>query len=268
MTKGVWRGVVAAVVTAFSLALTSAAARAAEPTATPGDVSSPFAMRFTTPDPQGDFRSLSSLLDLDADSRPTFFTPRASGMRLGIAPLGDPAGTPESLLIEIPNGRAIMRPGIGVSQTFSNGLELGFGASYSRLSDFESDLLGLSDQVGLDARVSFAGLTFDAAMSRLLSRGIGRELLESGLAEGFGLGVSYDFGPGLVSLSGAHARGGNSLLIDPARRDTVKLSGRYTLSDALNLSAALSMSDTKKQDETPLLLFNDWALLTGFELSF
>ena len=215
-----------------------------------------------------------ALSQFDADTRPAFFTPRfgpaGGGMRLSIS--GADAEAPDDgFRFSVPTIQTGHRTGFGLSGTVFDGFEVGIGAGYSRLENRFSHYLGLTDGIDVDGHIRYGAFALGAGLSHQLSQqgGEGR-LAGTSLGRSFGVGLSYEFGQGLVSLSGSRGLGTNSLFIDRTdTEDSVKLAGRYAVGEKMNLRAAFSVSEKDQATEAaPLLPFDDWALLTGFEFSF
>lgn len=221
-----------------------------------------FVMHFTPAEVGGDrVGAGAKTFRLEAD-RKTGFTPRAAGLR------PDRGEALDLLAPRLQLGRA---GGIGVSRTVFDTVEFGLEASYQRLANLNGNLFSTTDGVGLDATVRYGGLSFGAGINQVVERGARVErFFERSLGDGYGAALSYDFGDTLVSVSGSRGRGGSSLLYDRyLQRDQLKLAGRYDLGTAMNLSASFAVSDAEKEkSRLSLPMFNDWALLTGFEWSF
>lgn len=196
----------------------------------------------------------------------TYFTPRGNSARIGIAPGSNDVPRSETTMLDTAAFQRNTLFGLSYSQTSFNAIEWALALGLTRSESRDRAALGLAESFALGAQIRYGGLSLGAGRSHAIETGIGEELFRRSLASGYDIGMSYAFDAGAVSVARLHG-GTDWLNLGRNDRDTLRLSGRYLFGD-IDLRAALAYSDALNSDPTRRFDLTDWALVTGFGLSF
>ena len=223
--------------------------------------------------------TLEPALDNDGQKL-TYFTPRFSGLQLGVSYLPDidPTGGDRNGLIA---DTAAYTNGISIGVNYDNefdgvGIQASGGFFYAEAPDglgvvttaggnnvdLGEDFIGYS----AGANVSFGGFTVGGSYAEVTEGVLTVTGTDVNTTEGYGfdIGVSYEQGP--WSVSGIYFFGQQDSLFDNGDEDeheTYAASGRYNLGSSISLIATAGFTDFEGEDNTTSLDDNDGFFVTG-----
>jgi hypothetical protein len=200
-------------------------------------------------------------------------TPRPGATQLGPTGLGVVhPGLGDTLLGTGEAGRGIAlgydHPLDHLAQGMDLSLSAGFASQWSGPGVGGGAAPVSSDSFGLGGRIGVSGISLGGALAEawVSGEGTGPGPAASG---GYDLDLTYSFDSGVLSLTRFYGTGRDALgqpTEDPF--ETLAFWGRYTVGSGLDMMALLAYSDRSEDDPDGPTDGDDWALLTGFRLSF
>ena len=211
----------------------------------------------------------------------TYFTPRFSGLQLGVSYLpdiDDTGGDRNALIADTDAYTNGISVGINYDNEFDGvGVQASGGFFYAEAPDGLGNVItpgGNSVDLGEDfigysagAAVSFGGFEVGGSYA-VVTEGVLTQQTSGDVSttEGYGFDVGVSYGQGPWSVSGTYFYGEQDSLFDVGGKDeheSYAVGGRYNLGSSISLLASAGFTDFEGEDGTTSLDDNDGFFITG-----